>query len=201
MQLVAPPTGCGKAIIDRCLTNEEILRTSVLEILPDEHRPDDQWIAAKLKVDNAYRTRIAASLQRKLKRNVRDGEGVEYHVSGEVWCHFKPSEEGLQAWFDGEYKDGKKADEAHAMTGDGASTSSGDAAGPERDARIDRVTLQEDSVRDESDRSERAHECHTTGEEQMSNAKRDVEVDSNDEAPAKSWLGLNSALKNGPQEG
>lgn len=183
LRLVAPPEGCGKAIIDRCLTNEEILLTSVLEVLPDEHKPDDAYIAAKLKVNNAFRNRLAASFQRKWKRNANSGNGAEYQVSDEVWCHFKPTEEELNSWIEEGSKADERVDEAHAVRGDGVASHDRAANDVHSDDEIN-------GVRGES----------SSPLEHKSNAKRDVAEDTHDR-PKQSWLGLHSALKDGPQQG
>lgn len=87
--------GAGKAIIKRCLTDEELLKTQPLDQMPDEHKPNDEWIAARLKIKHEFRTRLASSVQRKLKRQMKNGK---YNVGDEVWMHVKPNKEELHQW-------------------------------------------------------------------------------------------------------
>ncbi|KAF2017633.1 hypothetical protein BU24DRAFT_420677 [Aaosphaeria arxii CBS 175.79] len=87
--------GAGKSIIQRCLTDEELLQTPLLDELPNLHRPDTEDIAAKLKVPNEFRTRMAAKVQRKLKRQKAHGF---YSPGDEVWMHFKTEEDELASW-------------------------------------------------------------------------------------------------------
>jgi platelet-activating factor acetylhydrolase len=87
--------GAGKSIIQRCLTDEELLQTQPLDQLPDENKPDNEWIAARLKIRHEFRTRVAASVQRKLKRSKEHGF---YNKGDEMWIHCKPDEEELKNW-------------------------------------------------------------------------------------------------------
>jgi platelet-activating factor acetylhydrolase len=120
LRLVTPTTGSGKALIDRCMTDESILRTELIDEIPDDHRPDDEWIAARLRVDHEFRKRVAAGLQRKFKRNFQGGMGTGYTTSDEVWSHFKPTEEELDKWINEENRGAKRINEQAAMKGDAA---------------------------------------------------------------------------------
>ncbi|KAF1355950.1 hypothetical protein EJ07DRAFT_157938 [Lizonia empirigonia] len=94
LRLVAPDAGAGKSMINRCMTGEGLLQTELLEEVPNEHRPTDQWIAARLKVPHEFRTRLTAGVQRKFKRNKKGG--MTYNTGDEMWMHFKPTEEELK---------------------------------------------------------------------------------------------------------
>jgi platelet-activating factor acetylhydrolase len=87
--------GAGKSIIQRCLTDEELLQTQVLDQIPDDRKPDDEWIAARLKIKHEFRTRAAASVQRKLKRSKEHGF---YNKGDEMWIHCKPDDTELRNW-------------------------------------------------------------------------------------------------------
>jgi platelet-activating factor acetylhydrolase len=84
-------TGAGRSIIQRCMTNEELLLGTPLDQVPDLHKPDDKWIGGRLKVPHEFKTRISAKLQRKLKRKRKHGF---YNPGDEIWMHFKP--DGVQ---------------------------------------------------------------------------------------------------------
>ncbi|KAJ5020930.1 hypothetical protein J3E73DRAFT_435189 [Bipolaris maydis] len=58
--------------------------------------------------------RLASGLQRKFKRNFRESASEGYTTSDEMWCFFKPTDEGLQKWIDNENKGEKRIDEDHA---------------------------------------------------------------------------------------
>lgn len=118
LRLVIPSAGGGKAIIDRCMTDEKILETPVLEVMPTDHRPDDEWIAARLRVEHEFRKRVASSVQRKLKRKKNGNAGV-YSTSDEMWCHFKPTEEDLKRWIEVEDKGANRRDDSYAVRGGG----------------------------------------------------------------------------------
>lgn len=85
--------GAGKSIIQRCMTDERILQGELLEDTPEEHKPSDEWIAARLKIPHEFKTRLSIKAQRKLK-HVRKG----YATADEVWMHFKPTKEELIRW-------------------------------------------------------------------------------------------------------
>jgi platelet-activating factor acetylhydrolase len=95
------------------MTDEALLETELLEELPDEHRPTDQWIAARLKVPHEFRTRLAAGVQRRFKRNEK-GETV-YSTRDEVWMHFKPTAEELERWIKEEERGEKRIDSEDAV--------------------------------------------------------------------------------------
>lgn len=63
--------------------------------MPDEHKPNDEWIAARLKIKHEFRTRLATGVQRRLKRELKHGA---YSMGDEVWMHVKPSKEELRRW-------------------------------------------------------------------------------------------------------
>lgn len=87
--------GAGKTIIQRCLTDEKLLEAQPLEQIPDENKPDDEWIAARLKIRHEFRTRLVAHAQRKFKRAKKHGF---YHPGDEVWVHCKPDKDFLNNW-------------------------------------------------------------------------------------------------------
>jgi platelet-activating factor acetylhydrolase len=76
----------GKAIIERCITDEKLLKEDVLHDVPDEHRPSDKDMAEKLKVRHQFRARFSSKVQRKLKRSVA---GRAQQPGDEIWMHFK----------------------------------------------------------------------------------------------------------------
>jgi platelet-activating factor acetylhydrolase len=151
LRLVTPATSSGKAIIDRCLTDESILRTELIDEIPDDHRPDDQYIAARLRVDHEFRMRFAAGLQRKVKRNFQGGMGTGYTTADEVWSHFKPTEEELDKWINQEDRGEKRIDEDDALNGDGgdATIQAGEQDAPDNTSKFDHEsTLVSDDGRD-----------------------------------------------------
>ncbi|KAJ8108489.1 hypothetical protein OPT61_g8139 [Boeremia exigua] len=96
LRLVAPDAGAGKSLIDRSMTDEGLLKTDLIEEVPTENRPTDQWIAARLKVPHEFRTRLTAGVQRRFKKNDK-GQPV-YSTKDEVWMHFKPTAEEIDDW-------------------------------------------------------------------------------------------------------
>lgn len=112
LRLIAPDAGAGKTLINRSMTDEDLLNTELLEEMPTEHRPTDQWIAAKLKVPHEFRTRLTAGMTRHFKRNEK-GETV-YSTGDEVWMHFKPTEEELERWIKVEDRGEERIDSEHA---------------------------------------------------------------------------------------
>ncbi|KAF1974225.1 hypothetical protein BU23DRAFT_638439 [Bimuria novae-zelandiae CBS 107.79] len=128
-------SGAGKSIIMRCLTDEELLKTQPLEQMPNDHKPNDEWIAARLKIKHEFRTRLASGIQRKMKRQLKNGS----HSPGdEVWMHVRPNKEEMKNWrmksncdFD-DYEDNtiETGDSDTAVEQDGRDTS-------ERDTGVD----------------------------------------------------------------
>ncbi|KAL6706402.1 hypothetical protein ACN47E_005508 [Coniothyrium glycines] len=117
LRLVTPATGGGKPVFDRCMMDEKLLETPVLDDIPDDHRPIDKWIAARLQVDHEFRKRMAAGLQRKFKRNFKGGMSTGYTTGDEMWCHFKPSDKEIEKWIGNEGRGENRLDEDDAMEG------------------------------------------------------------------------------------
>lgn len=113
LRLVAPASGAGKSLINRSMTDEGLLNTELLEEVPSEHRPTDQWIAARLKIPHEFRTRLTAGVQRQFKKNGRGG--TVYSTGDEVWMHFKPTAEELENWIKEEDRGEERVDSNHAM--------------------------------------------------------------------------------------
>jgi platelet-activating factor acetylhydrolase len=126
------------------MTDESLLATDLLQEIPDEHRPTDQWIAAKLRVDHEFRTRVAAGMQRKFKRNLKGQRS--YSTEEEVWMHFKPDTEKLENWINEEGRGEERVGNEDTVEGNNSGHSKGkDAASSdislskaEKDATVDR---------------------------------------------------------------
>lgn len=214
LRLVAPDSGGGKSIISRCMTDEKILETPLMEDIPNEHRPTDQWIAARLRVDNEFRKRLAAGLQRKFRRNFQGGMGAGYSTSDEMWCFRKPSDEDLQTWINAEDRGEKRIDEDRATVPTEIQNSDHAAADAHRsassarsDAETNESTLRSKDVGDAKDGSsyQTGHEvrdryddaekntCGKPGETETSAATGQGE-----DAPSNNWLGVLPKLRDGP---
>ncbi|KAF2637431.1 hypothetical protein P280DRAFT_521114 [Massarina eburnea CBS 473.64] len=163
--------GAGKSIIQRCLTDEELLQTDILEEVPDEHKPDNEWIAARLKIHHEFRTRMAARVQRKLKRTRKHGF---YDPGDEIWMHCKPTKEELKNWREKNKcasDDGSKEREEVEGTG---------------------------HPRNSETSGEGASEASSTHLSGGQFKKSTEDVKETDEASAENWLGCPPALKDGP---
>ncbi|KAE8855572.1 hypothetical protein PTNB73_09858 [Pyrenophora teres f. teres] len=207
LKLVTPESGGGKSLINRCMTNENILETPLLEEIPEEHRPDDQWIAARLRVDNEFRKRIAASIQRKFKRNFQGGMGTGYTTSDEMWCFYKPSDEALKHWINEEERGEKRIDEDRATASNEERHGSNHT--PADNAEKDGSTLQsEDDGSSKDTCSSQTQNQGSSGpvrDRYDDDEKKDVDSDKtsaamgpDDEAPANTWMGVIPALRHGP---
>lgn len=71
------------------------MQSQPLEQIPDEHKPNDEWIAARLKIKHEFRTRLVTGVQRKMKRRLKNGSRTP---GDEVWMHLKPDAEELRKW-------------------------------------------------------------------------------------------------------
>jgi platelet-activating factor acetylhydrolase len=220
LRLVTPESGGGKSIIARCMTDEKLLETPLLEGMPDDHRPDDQWIAARLRVDHEFRKRLAAGVQRKVKRNFQGGMGTGYTTSDEMWCFYKPSDEELQKWIDEEERGEKRIDEDRATAPDAELQ---DTNHPAADASLNHErgekegggALRHDDNLDEALRFQKKqkersgpvkdiyHEDDkdTGGTKDEGEEKKEAAAADKNEKPADTWLGVLPALQNGPGQG
>jgi platelet-activating factor acetylhydrolase len=215
LRLVTPDSGGGKSIINRCMTDEKILDTFLMEDIPDDHRPDDQWIAARLRVDHEFRKRVAAGLQRKFKRNFQGGMGTGYTTSDEMWCFYKPSDEDLQTWINAEDRGEKRIDEDRATApADGTQNSDHAAAdGPRSaspirsDAETNESTLQDNdfgSAKDDPSQQTgyEVRDRYDDAEKDTRKKSREVEASAaagqGEDTPSSNWLGVFPKLRDGP---
>ena len=204
MRLVTPSTGGGRAIIDRCMTDEGLLHISLLDEIPDDHRPEDEYIAARLRVDHEFRTRMAAGLQRKVKRRVKGGMGKGYSASDEMWCHFKPTDEELQKWIQKEGRGEKRIDEDHATKGaghdeggkDGNEDDSPSASSSLSDADSEAVSQGKDDLKEGIESQIQQRSSPEAVEDRYHDDEKDNRAThASDDAQPETWLGLKTALR------
>jgi platelet-activating factor acetylhydrolase len=209
------------------MTDESILRTELLEEMPNEHRPNDEWIAARLRVDHELRKRLVAGVQRKIKRNFQGGMGTGYTTSDEVWSHFKPTEEQLEKWINQEGRGENRIDEQAAVKGDRGDTIDGtfDSSGKSTDnaedgearplsnADEEQRTNAKDrklSPQTEGTTTQRQHEASSRHSQDKghkdttgcrhTNVSAATAGDASNDAPPDTWLGMLPALRDGPQQ-
>jgi platelet-activating factor acetylhydrolase len=210
LRLVTPEAGGGKSIITRCITDENILETPLLEDMPNDHRPDDQWIAARLRVDHEFRKRLAAGVQRKIKRNFQGGMGTGYTTSDEMWCFYKPSDEELQKWIDEEDRGEKRIDEDRATASTeelqdrnhSRTEKKGGGSLTSHDGLGEALRFQKEQKEQSGPVKDKYHddEKDTRGEGE-DEEKRKAEAADRNEKPADTWLGVLPALRSGHGQG
>ncbi|KAH8723190.1 platelet-activating factor acetylhydrolase, isoform II-domain-containing protein [Phaeosphaeriaceae sp. PMI808] len=224
LRLVIPRSGSGKTIIDRCMADEAILETEMLDEVPNDNRPDDEWIAARLQVDHEFKRRVAAGVQRKFKRNFQGGMGTGYTTSDEVWCHFKPTQEQLDKWINEEENGENRIDEQSVMDGEGEdvvkSTSSDSGLGQISSKDGEANLLSDDDEEQQGNNGEKKMgspgdentlKTHLEGgleTRQNGNARRSDGPNvsaaagrgTTNDAPLDTWLGVLPALRDGPQQ-
>ncbi|GJC88304.1 platelet-activating factor acetylhydrolase [Colletotrichum liriopes] len=88
--------------------DEKMLKTTEspsepLSVVTHDHRPDDRWIAVRLKVDNEATLRMKNWLQHKNRVLLRKGEGsgmpsglINWGEGNEVWMHVSPGRESVE---------------------------------------------------------------------------------------------------------
>jgi platelet-activating factor acetylhydrolase len=85
--------------------DEEILKTADAPEEPDakvslDHRPDDKWIAVRLKLENELSVRTRKWVQRKTQklfsRRRSDRTLVDWGEGNEIWMHFSPTHEEVE---------------------------------------------------------------------------------------------------------
>jgi platelet-activating factor acetylhydrolase len=95
-------------------TNEHLLEVSTLDKLPEEHRPNDNWIAVRLRIPHELRIRLTPAwvrrhTRKKMQKEKRktlpkdplghELEGLEELAVGEeVWMHVAPTVEELEEY-------------------------------------------------------------------------------------------------------
>lgn len=87
------------AQVNRAYKNEGLLESdlSPLDRIPSSqlHRPKDEWVAARLRINHEWMYRISPKLFRRLKRRKAQKEGREDETGAEIWLHAKPSPEAI----------------------------------------------------------------------------------------------------------
>jgi platelet-activating factor acetylhydrolase len=182
---------------------------------PNDHRPDDQWIAARLRVDNEFRKRLAAGLQRKFRRNFQGGMGTGYTTSDEMWCFHKPSNDDLQKWINVEGRGEARIDEDRATESTEELQNSDHAVA---DAPITTSTTRSHAETNESPlpsndmknakddpSQQRGHEVrdiYDDAEKNTGSKSGDLETPvaagQGEDAPSDNWLGVLPKLRHGP---
>ncbi|CZS95064.1 related to acetylhydrolase [Rhynchosporium graminicola] len=92
-------------------TNEHLLEVSMLDSLPEEHRPDEKWMAMRLRIPHELRIRLRPQWVRRYDRKRRKDsvagdlprdplgnvlEGLEdLKLGEEIWMHVAPTKEEL----------------------------------------------------------------------------------------------------------
>ncbi|GKT91827.1 platelet-activating factor acetylhydrolase [Colletotrichum tofieldiae] len=88
--------------------DEKMLKTTEspsepLSVVTHDHRPDDRWIAVRLKVDNEATLRMKNWLQHKNRVLLRKDEGsgmpsglINWGEGNEVWMHVSPDRESVE---------------------------------------------------------------------------------------------------------
>jgi platelet-activating factor acetylhydrolase len=85
--------GGGKTILERCMADEGLLDTEETADLPEERRPADKWIAARLRIPHEFHRRVAywfGGKEKMMRKRRGDGE--------EIWMHVKTSREEVDKW-------------------------------------------------------------------------------------------------------
>lgn len=81
------------APLHRSLQSEGILERPCIEALPTEHRPDQKWMATRLKLKHEFRGRMMPKSRRRLKKvGGLDGD------DSEVWVHIAPTRDKIVRW-------------------------------------------------------------------------------------------------------
>lgn len=57
-----------------------------------DHRPDDKWVAARLKIPNEFSTRLRSTLRRASKGSTNQG------AEAEIWCHQSPDRDSVERY-------------------------------------------------------------------------------------------------------
>jgi len=93
------------AQVNRAYKNENLLESelSPLDRIPSTQllRPDDDWIAARLKIKHEWVYRTSPKLFRKLQRRKFEKQGRSTEVGGEVWLHVKPTHAAIEQYLEG----------------------------------------------------------------------------------------------------
>jgi len=75
----------------RCLEGEKLLEQPCINDLPTEHKPDEKWMAVRLKVPHEARSRMLPKVRRQLKQY----GGIA--GDKEVWMHMAPSTDEIKS--------------------------------------------------------------------------------------------------------
>lgn len=71
--------------------SDNFLGVPTIDQLPDEHKPDEKWLAVRLKVPHELRRRTIPKLRRRLKMY-----GGAIGEEKEIWMHLSPTERDLR---------------------------------------------------------------------------------------------------------
>jgi platelet-activating factor acetylhydrolase len=66
--------------------------------VPSDHRPDDKWIAARLKIPNEFSVRLRSMLEWNASARWPKGMGSQGGVGSEIWCHQSPDRGSVERY-------------------------------------------------------------------------------------------------------
>ncbi|KAH6847468.1 platelet-activating factor acetylhydrolase, isoform II-domain-containing protein [Chaetomium sp. MPI-CAGE-AT-0009] len=90
LTLPATQTRFAEAWVDEQLLNGADSETQAVS----DHRPDDKWVAARLKIPNEFSTRLRSMFQR--DASLASARGLMNQGPGnEIWCHQSPSQDAV----------------------------------------------------------------------------------------------------------
>ncbi len=106
LRLTLPPRNVRRLTVG--WVNEELLQKVVPETkVSFDHRPDDKWIAARLKIENEFWLRLSSWF----RRRSRASDGVPTDASGrplagllnwgpghEIWIHMSPEQAEIERY-------------------------------------------------------------------------------------------------------
>jgi len=111
-----------RAQVNRAYKNENLLESelSPLDRIPSTQmlKPDENYIAARLKIKHEWVYRISPKLFRKMQRRSNQKRGRSTETGGEVWLHVKPTPETIRRHLQSkDNADGRKARDEDAVEG------------------------------------------------------------------------------------
>jgi platelet-activating factor acetylhydrolase len=98
LKLVLPPE---LAQVNRAFDSENFLEADVspLSRIPtsDKHKPNEEWIAMRLKIEHEWLYRINPKWARKIyRKHIERKQDKDPDLGSEIWLHVKPPEELLE---------------------------------------------------------------------------------------------------------
>ncbi|KAF1985531.1 hypothetical protein K402DRAFT_334111 [Aulographum hederae CBS 113979] len=87
-----------RAMVGRAMPSEELLSTDLLDEMPVEHKPKDDFIAMRLRIPHEFRSRVVPELAKRVGWGGNGNGKKKELVKNEIWMHVSSDDEDVRRY-------------------------------------------------------------------------------------------------------